>query len=70
LRNPSDKPQEFSLDVAKAFELPPRAARAYRAHSPWADDNSAAEINLRAGVPHKFMLKPFEVLTLDANASQ
>jgi hypothetical protein len=70
LRNPSDKPQDFSLDVAKAFELPPGAAQAYKAHSPWAEDKSAAEFNLRAGVSHKFLLKPFEVLTLDATASR
>ena len=27
LRNPSDKPQDISIDVAKAFELPAKAAR-------------------------------------------
>jgi hypothetical protein len=69
LRNPSDKPQEFSLDVARAFELPAGAARTYRAHSPWASDKSAADITLRAGALHKFALKPFEVLTLDAMPS-
>jgi len=70
LRNPSDKPQEFSLDIAKAFELPAGAARAYQAHSPWVSDKGIAEITLRAGVIHKFALKPFEVLTLDATASR
>ncbi len=70
LRNPSDKPQEFSLDVARAFELPPGAAQAYRAHSPWVEDRAEPDIQLRAGVPHKFVLKPFEVLTLDAHASR
>jgi hypothetical protein len=70
LRNPSDKAQEFSLDVEKAFELPPGAPRAYRAHSPWADDKGAAAIKLSAGVPHKFMLTPFEVITLDADTSR
>jgi hypothetical protein len=70
LRNPSDKPQEFSLDAAKAFELPTGAARAYKAHSPWASDKGNAEIALRAGVLHKFTLKPFEVLTLDAMPSR
>jgi hypothetical protein len=69
LRNPSDKQQEFSVDIAKAFELPSGAAQAYRAHSPWASDTSAPEIQLRAGGLHKFMLKPFEVLTLDATVS-
>ncbi len=68
LRNPSDKVQEFSLDVAKAFELPVGAARKYRAHSPWAADKSTAQIRLQAGKAHRFVLKPFEVLTLDATA--
>ena len=70
LRNPSDKPQEFSINVARAFELPPGATQAYQAHSPWVSDKSAAAITLRAGVLHKFMLRPFEVLTLDADASR
>ncbi|HTH42933.1 MAG TPA: enterotoxin [Terracidiphilus sp.] len=70
LRNPSDKPQEFSINVARAFELPPGATQAYQAHSPWVSDKSAAAITLHAGVLHKFMLRPFEVLTLDADASR
>jgi hypothetical protein len=70
LRNPSDKPQEFSTNVARAFELPPGATQAYQAHSPWVSDKSAAAITLHAGVLHKFMLRPFEVLTLDADASR
>ena len=70
LRNPSDKSQEYSLDVAKAFELPPGAAQIYQAHSPWASEKSASEITLRAGKTQKFVLKPFEVLTLDASASR
>ncbi len=35
LRNPSDKPQTYSVDVAKAFELPPGAPRIFQARSPW-----------------------------------
>jgi len=70
LRNPSDKAQEFSLEVGGAFELPPGAPRAYRAHSPWASDKAAAEITLRAGAPVKILLKPFEVVTLEAASSR
>jgi hypothetical protein len=66
LRNPSDHEQEFQLDVGKAFELPADAARSYRAHSPWAADKNGAAISLRAGTAHSIVLKPFEVLTLDA----
>jgi hypothetical protein len=68
LRNPSDHEQEFALDVAKAFELPEGAARSYRAHSPWAADKGQAPIRLTAGAARKFVLKPFEVVTLDAEA--
>jgi hypothetical protein len=35
LRNPSDKPQTYSVDVAQAFELPRRAPRTFQARSPW-----------------------------------
>lgn len=66
LRNPSAKAQAFSLDVARAFELPAGAPRVYRAHSPWAADRAAKSVRLRAAAPHRFVLKPFEVLTLDA----
>jgi hypothetical protein len=66
LRNPSDHAQEFSLDVAEAFELPHNAPRSYRAHSPWTDDKASAPINLRAGHPNRIHLEPFQVITLDA----
>ena len=66
LRNPSDRAQEFSLDVGKAFELPGNAARSYSAYSPWAADKSTAPITLLAGHPHRFMLEAFQVITLDA----
>jgi hypothetical protein len=65
LRNPSDKAQEYLLDMGKAFELPEHAARSYSARSPWAEDKGKMAIRLRAGETHKFELKPFEVLTLD-----
>ncbi len=35
LRNPDDKPAEFSVDVEKAFELPPGAKKSFRLHSVW-----------------------------------
>ncbi|HEV2134580.1 MAG TPA: enterotoxin [Terracidiphilus sp.] len=66
LRNPSDHAQTFSLDLAKAFELPAGAAQSYRARSPWLSDRGVAPIELRADHPRSIELKPFEVLTLDA----
>jgi len=70
LRNPSDHPQTFDLDVAKAFELPPGAPLAYRAHSPWAADRAEPALELRAGQPRNIALQPFEVLTLDATPAR
>jgi hypothetical protein len=66
LRNPSDKAQDFRLDVGQAFELPERAARRFRAHSPWQDEASTPVVELEAGAPHIFHLQPFQVLTLEA----
>jgi hypothetical protein len=66
LRNPSDKAQEFRLDVGEAFELPEDAARIYLLHSPWEADARRARIGVHAGKPWMVELKPFEVLTFDA----
>jgi hypothetical protein len=66
LRNPSDKTQDFALDIGRAFELPAGAAQRYTAHSPWASDASRPAIDLAAGEMHTFRLAPFEVLTLEA----
>lgn len=66
LRNPSDKAQSYQLDIASAFELPPGAARTYRADSPWAADAQEASIMLSPGETRSIELKPFEVLTLEA----
>ncbi len=65
LRNPSDKPQTFSVDVAQALELPVHAPTQFQAHSPWHQDQNTTPIRLTAGTPHAFTLKPFEVQTLE-----
>jgi hypothetical protein len=66
LRNPSDKPQDFTVDIAEVFELPAGAAQHYSAHSPWAEDASKPPIDLAAGHPYTFHLAPFQVLTLES----
>jgi len=66
LRNPSDRPQRFSVDVGDAFELREGMPRKYSAHSAWKADKSAQAIELEAGHAHVFVLQPFEVLTLEA----
>ncbi|MFT4114002.1 enterotoxin [Silvibacterium sp.] len=65
LRNPSDKPQSIGIDIQKAFELPKGAAQRYSAKSPWKADAAQPALELRSGEAHTFVLKPFEVLTLD-----
>jgi len=70
LRNPSDRAQDVSVDVANAFELPAGEARRFKAHSPWATDQAQAPIELEAGTPHVFHLAPFQVLTLDAEPAK
>jgi hypothetical protein len=70
LRNPSDKPQEISIDVAKAFELPADAARVYELHSPWKEDHQQSSVSVKAGETHTFSLTPFEVVVLDGKPVQ
>jgi len=66
LRNPSDNPQSFSLEVAQAFELPGQAPRHFTARSPWKRDEQQSARSLTAGEPLVFQLQPFEVLTIEA----
>jgi hypothetical protein len=66
LRNPSPRPQEIRIDVQQAFELPGGSAQQYRAHSPWAADAAEPSVELHAGQQHVFRLKPYQVITLEA----
>ena len=65
LRNPGDKPQDFSVDVQNIFELPTGAAQHYRARSPWQKDRGQSAVELQAGKAYTFHLQPFQVLNLD-----
>ena len=65
LQNPSDKVQGISLDVREALELPQGARRSFVARSPWKEDAGEQVVELVAGSPHRFELKPFEVMTLE-----
>jgi hypothetical protein len=56
LRNPSNRPQEFSVDVAKIFSV-------------WHDDKDSIQKPLwemRKGRRFLIHLAPFEVITLEA----
>jgi hypothetical protein len=67
LRNPSDKTQSYSLDVAQAFELPAQAPQEFEARTPWHQNADTKPLHLTAGKSKVFTLKPFEVLTLEAS---
>ena len=66
LRNPSDQPATYALDVGQAFDLPPSAPRRYLARSPWRADRGQPDITLVAGTATTVTLAPFEVVTLEA----
>jgi hypothetical protein len=67
LRNPSDKPQKFTVDLAKFFELPVGAPTCYRVTSPY-KQRAIAELAgvIDAAQPVEITLRPFEVLVFEA----
>ena len=65
LRNPSDRKQSFVLDLGSAFELPPGAPQRFGLHNVWRPGDSKEEMTV--GQPHTVQLKPFEVLTFEAD---
>jgi hypothetical protein len=60
LRNPSDKPQDYDLELGKALDI----NGTYKARSPWKGD-AAGEMMLESGRAETIHLKPFEVKVLD-----
>lgn len=65
LRNPSDKAQSFSVDIAKALEMPPKWARSYVAVPNYT--GSASRV-FPVGRSTEVDLKPFEVVVFDLAA--
>ncbi|MEK6397100.1 MAG: enterotoxin, partial [Terriglobus sp.] len=61
VRNPSDKPQSITLDVAKVLEVPKGQWIAFNAKSPWKNDAASTQ---SIDGEHTFALQPFEVKTL------
>jgi hypothetical protein len=66
LRNPEGEPQEFTLDVGAAFELPAGTPGRFTLRRPWAEDAQKPQFTAMAGRPLRLTLKPFEVLILEA----
>ena len=65
LRNPSDQPQTYTLNIADAFELPQKAIQKYKLVSPFTDQKTQT-LFARAGAKTTLKLNPFEVLVFDA----
>lgn len=65
LRNPSDKPQAFVVDLDRQLELPPGATRQFKARSPWKADAGMPAQSFDAGTPTTITMQPFQVLTLE-----
>jgi hypothetical protein len=66
LRNPSDKPQAYSVDVFRALELPAGMdGTKWTGKSPWSDEKSLPSIEFEAGKSKVVKLAPFQVLTLE-----
>jgi hypothetical protein len=65
LRNPDARPQAAVIDLQRQLELPPEAARRFRAHSPWKADAKLPGRDLDADHPTTITLAPFQVLTLE-----
>jgi hypothetical protein len=65
LRNPADKPQSISLNLADAFEMPERSG-SFRIAVPWSVHDRGIPERLAAGDTYEFKLGPWEVLLIEA----
>ncbi len=68
LRNPSDKPQEFTAALASLLELPDKATQTYVVTSPWIPSTQKQETRVSTQDRHTFQLQPFQVLTWELKA--
>lgn len=70
LRNPSDQPASFTIDLAQALELPAGAPQRWTARSPWAADTQQPGMTLEVGKAQKIDLRAFEVRTFELTAQK
>jgi hypothetical protein len=70
LRNPADREQAVTLNLAETLELPVYARTTYRFKRPWRADTDAREWILDAAEAHTFKLAAFDVLVLESIESQ
>jgi hypothetical protein len=65
LRNPNDRPANFTVEAGKLFELPSGALQKFIMRSPWKKDRDQPATMLASGQPVTFNLQPFDVLVLE-----
>jgi hypothetical protein len=65
LRNPNDRPANFTADAGRLFELPSGALQKFIMRSPWKKDRNQPATMLASGQPATFNLQPFDVLVLE-----
>ncbi|MHC1480923.1 enterotoxin [Frateuria aurantia] len=65
LRNPSERPAPFDLNLSRALQLPPAAARYYRVDRLWGGTADQLPQVMDATAVLRLTLQPFEVLTLE-----
>jgi hypothetical protein len=70
LRNPADRDQAITLNLADALELPSHAKQTYTFKSPWRADADTPEVTLDAADLHTFRLAAFEVRVLESIESR
>ncbi len=67
LRNPDDQPQQFTLDLGTAFELPADEPSRYQLVIPWTGgETPAPALEAVAGSPLRLSLAAFEVRVIEA----
>ena len=65
LRNPSDRPQDFTASLSSILELPGSETPPYVARSPWKKDSAKPALTIPAQEGTRLPLQPFQVLTLE-----
>ena len=70
LRNPGDKPQDFTASLQSILELPAGSAKAYLARSPWNHDAGTTALTIAAQEQHTYHLQPFQVLNLELTSTK
>ena len=65
LRNPSNQPMDFTVDLQKMLELQPAENGTFRLKSPWKEDAGKPMRSIRSDRPQTITLAPFELMIVE-----